>query len=99
MNNYKIEVREEAQLELQEAFDWYEIQQEGLGRRFILKVREYINHLNDFPEQYSFVHKNKRAVFINYFPYQIIYAVVKDTVVIYSVFHTKRNPKSWKKRK
>ncbi|MFN0050094.1 MAG: type II toxin-antitoxin system RelE/ParE family toxin [Cytophagales bacterium] len=99
MKAHFLEIREEAQQELQDGFDWYEIQQIDLGRRFILKVREYINTLKLFPEQYQMIYKKKRAVFIKEFPFQIIYSIIGNTVVVFSVFHTKRNPKIWKKRK
>ena len=95
---YSIKVRDEAEDDFKEAFDWYELAKEDLGKRFILLVRDYINNLKSYPEQHQIIHKNKRGVYIKDFPYQIIYSIFENDVVIFSVFHTKRNPKIWKKR-
>jgi hypothetical protein len=34
-DNYKIEVRSLATIEIIEAYDWYELQKEGLGLEFL----------------------------------------------------------------
>ncbi|TAF74488.1 MAG: type II toxin-antitoxin system RelE/ParE family toxin [Bacteroidetes bacterium] len=98
MISYELEIREEAQQELNDGYIWYEFQQDGIGKKFISLVKEYINNLKIAPFQNPLIYKKKRAVFIQDFPYQIIYAVYETKIVIYSVFHTKRNPKIWKKR-
>jgi len=42
--------------------------------------------------------KNYHKVLIQRFPYQIIYTVYGETILILAVFHAKRNPEEWKKR-
>lgn len=96
---FNVKIRHEAEEDLKEAFDWFELAKEDLGKRFILLVKEYINELKHHPKQYQLVHKNKRSVHIKGFPYQIIYSIYESDVVVFSVFHAKRNPKIWKKRK
>lgn len=95
---YNLEVRDEAQFDLDEAYIWYELQQIDLGRRLVLLVRDYMQILKTSPEQFPIIYKKKRSVFVQDFPYQIIFSIYSDTVVIFSIFHTKRNPKIWKKR-
>lgn len=95
---YDVVVGEEAQIELQDSYDWYENQVQGLGKKFILLMREYINTIRTAPLQYPIIYKEKRAVFIQDFPYQILFSILENKIVIHSVFHTKRNPKIWKNR-
>ncbi len=95
---YNVELSDEAQFDLDEAYIWYELQQVGLGKRLVLLVRDYMQILKATPEQFPTIHKNKRAVYIKDFPYQIIFTIYADVVVVFSIFHTKRNPKVWKKR-
>lgn len=95
---YSIDFETEASLEMQNAYDWYEMQQIGLGEKLFSILDEYFELICKNPFQNPIIYKKKRAVFIQDFPYQIIYAVYDTKVIVYSVFHTKRNPKIWKKR-
>lgn len=95
---YSLDFNTEASIEMQEAYAWYELQQKGLGERFFSVLDDYFENICIAPFQHPIIYKKKRAVFINDFPYQVIYTVYETKVVIYSVFHTKRNPKIWKRR-
>jgi hypothetical protein len=95
---YKIFFNTEASFEMQEAYDWYESQQIGLGENLFNALDYYFDIISNNPLHYQFFYKKKRAVYIKDFPYQIIYSVYDNKILIYSVFHTKRNPKIWKKR-
>lgn len=96
---YNLDFKTEVAQEIQEAYDWYELQQIGLGERLLFVLDDYFEIISSFPEQYPILHKSKRSVYIKIFPFQIIYSIMGNTVVVFSVFHTKRNPKIWKKRK
>lgn len=95
---YSIDFETEASLEMQNAYDWYEMQQIGLGEKLFSILDEYFELFCKNPFQNPIIYKKKRAVFIQDFQYLIIYAVYDTKVIVYSVFHTKRNPKIWKKR-
>ncbi len=95
---YNLEFKADASIEMQEAYEWYEIQLAGLGERFFETLDNYFKSICISPEQFKVVYKKKRAVYFQDFPYQIIFSIYKDTVVVFSIFHSKRNPKIWKKR-
>lgn len=95
---YNIVFREESLLELQDAYDWYESKQLGLGDDFISTLNHYIKLIETNPKSYQVFYKNKRVVFLKKFPYQVIYSIHQKDVVILSVFHSKRNPKIWKRK-
>ena len=88
----------EASIEMQEAYEWYENNLLGLGERFFDTLDVCLEKICETPEQYQILYKKKRAVYLQDFPYQIIFSVYEIKIVVYSVFHTKRNPKIWKKR-
>jgi hypothetical protein len=43
--SYKIEITEEAEIEIQKAKDWYELKSYGLGDKFSKAVKDTINSL------------------------------------------------------
>jgi hypothetical protein len=64
-----------------------------LGKQFLVYFRGYLKILKTNPELFSI----KKLPFfrelpLKKFPFVIPYEVFQDEVVIYSVFHTSRNP-------
>jgi monomeric isocitrate dehydrogenase len=52
--------RSDAQAEFDEAFDWYEQQQAGLGLDFLTCVAEVLSRIESFPEAYEVVFESTR---------------------------------------
>jgi plasmid stabilization system protein ParE len=83
-----------AQIEILEAWEWYEDQQPGLGDRFKQEVAKKINAIVENP--FHFPAKGKyREAHTDVFPYLIIFKFDqnKKMISIVSVFHTSRHPK------
>lgn len=51
---YKIEIRPFAALEIIEAYDWYQLQQEGLGLKFLSDLELFNSTLLINPHIYSY---------------------------------------------
>lgn len=81
-----------AELEIDEAIRFYEIQQEGLGRRFYGELRSAIARILEFPSAWTRVGPNSRRCLLKRFPYAILFAVRKDEVLILAVAHQHRDP-------
>jgi plasmid stabilization system protein ParE len=45
------------------------------------------------PEYFGKIRKNVRQAALKRFPYVIVYEIIKAEVVVFAVFHTRRNPK------
>lgn len=58
--NYRLVVRRIAQEEFDEAFDWYEKQQKGLGVQFAERVREAFAKISARPEVHPTVLRDVR---------------------------------------
>lgn len=89
---YKLLVKAEAIQDMAEAFDWYENKRTGLGSEFLDEVDEYYNRIAQNPGQYQ-SHRNQRVAIMHRFPYKIVYEIEQEeTIVVYAVYHDKRNP-------
>lgn len=92
--SYKIIFRNPALKELTEACEWYENKKTNLGERLLNDVENTIELLKMNPKIFQLQKNPFRQVHLNHFPYLIIFSIEKDSVVIYSFFHTSRNTKS-----
>ena len=97
--SYRLEVRAEASKEFIESYLWYEGQREGLGEEFHDEVQEYFDTLRQRPTGFPKWRGPFKKLNLKRFPYVIVFRVMKDAVIIYSVFHSKRNPSRWGERR
>jgi len=95
---YKIIVRPEAEREIQEAFDWYEERNEGLGAEFLRAADACLSGVQRNPEAYQVVHDDVRRSLLRRFPYALFYLVRGDTIIVLACFHIKRSPADWQRR-
>jgi hypothetical protein len=58
---YKVIVRPEAALEIQEAFDWYEERSEGLGLEFLRVADACLSGVQRNPTSHQMVHEQSVA--------------------------------------
>jgi len=83
-----------AQIEVLDAWEWYEDRQPGLGDRFKDDVAKKIDAIVDNPLHYALKGKYHEAK-TDVFPYLIIFRIEKrnNIIIIVSVFHMSRHPK------
>jgi len=98
MKTYRLIINPFAELDLQSAFEWYDLQKEGLGEEFILEVDKTINRIIQNPNQFSVVKKFIRMAVVKRFPFGIFYLIKDDIINVFAIFHFSRNPAVWKKR-
>ena len=91
--SYALEIQQEAVIDIQEAFEWYEIQKAGLGFEFIEEVENALANISDHPKFYTAINRFFRRIKIKRFPYLIIYEIENDLVIINSVPHARKKPK------
>lgn len=89
---YKIAIRPLATIEIIDAYDWYQLQKDGLGLDFLNELENFYNSLLRNPHTYSYCYNEVREGKINRFPYTVAYEIFDFTIVIYSVFMSKQNP-------
>lgn len=89
---YDIELRPLAAMEVIEAYDWYELQREGLGTEFLQALETFYESLQRNPHSYAYCETPVRQGKIVRFPYVVVYEVFDTAIVIYSVFMSKQDP-------
>ena len=90
----RIEIQEEARIELREALIWYDEQQDGLAADLLFEIRKSISEIIKYPTRNKITFNERREAFINRFPYKIVYTIENNSIiVIYAFFHSSRNPK------
>jgi plasmid stabilization system protein ParE len=91
-------VAPEAEQDLAEAYAWYEDRRIGLGEDFLDRVDASIEAIRRMPEMHAVVYENYRRSLVRRFPYAVFYAYEKNTVTVYCIFHTSRDPEKWIER-
>ncbi len=91
--NYFLEVTDAADKEIEEAFIWYESEQEKLGIRFLDCLDDAFTLITDFPNSFPIRVRNYHEYYLGNFPFIISYQIDGEKIVIHSIFHTSRNPK------
>jgi plasmid stabilization system protein ParE len=87
-----------AQSEFDDAIDYYDGQQLGLGFEFAEEVGDALERINHYPEAWSPLSPRVRRCVINRFPYSVLYEVRSEIIVIVAIQHHHQEPESWRTR-
>lgn len=89
---------DEARDEFDAAVAWYADRDPSLGVRLIDDIEDCVRRIQADPLRFVRV-GNRRSCSAKLFPYQVVYEVVDEVVVIVAVAHTSRRPGYWKRRR
>jgi plasmid stabilization system protein ParE len=96
--SYVLRLLPDAQAEYDEAAEWYEQQQPGLGVDFVAKVGDVFARIERTPRMHGKVYGEVRKAVVRRFPYIVLYQEDGAEVIVISVFHTSRDPNDWQSR-
>ena len=86
--------------DIQEAYDWYESQREGLGDEFLTALTATRDQLLDYPEAHPVLHRDtRRALLPRRFPYGLYYRIMGESIAIVACMHASRDPRRWQSRR
>jgi plasmid stabilization system protein ParE len=88
----------ESAQDIHDAYQWYENWRVGLGEEFMSCVDACLQAICRQPEMHAKVRKEYRRALLRRFPYAVFYEHVADTITVFGVLHTARNPESWQQR-
>lgn len=88
----------DAEIELDEAIEWYEAKSPGLGLRFFEEYKVLKGFILANPQQFSIELGEVRKATFKKFPYVLLYFVWEELVYIIAVFHASQGPEKWQKR-
>ena len=96
--NERLIVRAEAQLDIEEATLWYELERQGLGNSFLDDLEQLLERIASTPKQFPKIDKRVRRGLMRRFPYAVYFCGSPTGVEILGVLHLKRRPGLWKDR-
>ncbi|MEO6907153.1 MAG: type II toxin-antitoxin system RelE/ParE family toxin [Abditibacteriaceae bacterium] len=94
----QVNFHQDALLEFHEAAAYYEFQRRDLGVEFIEEIERCITLAAEQPIIYPVVAKNLRRVAARRFPLTIYFRLESNRIIIIAVFHSSRDPKTWRRR-
>ncbi len=88
-----------AEKELNDAVDFYNAVQKGLGLEFAKEIHHTIQNILSFPNSWMPLSAHTRRCLANRFPYGVIYQATSEEIYIIAVMQLSREPGYWKERK
>ncbi|GGG47643.1 type II toxin-antitoxin system RelE/ParE family toxin [Epilithonimonas arachidiradicis] len=89
---YKLILKSRAHKDLAEAIEYYQRKRKGLDNEFLKCVHKFFDRIAKNPLHYPLKSGQFREAYIQKFPYVIIYEIIDNEIVVFSVFNTHQNP-------
>jgi toxin ParE2 len=94
----RIRFLEIAQIELDDAYEYYNLELPELGEAFLSEVLNALDRIGKFPEAWQPSSKRTRRCQTRRFPYGIMYQIRKDEILVVAIANLHRKPDYWKDR-
>lgn len=94
----KIVLHHDAEIELWQAVEYYELKRVGLGLELEKEFSKALVQIQSAPERWSKKNHDTRLYLLKKFPYSVFYFELSDVVWIVAFAHQKREPFYWRKR-
>ena len=88
----KIRILKGAKNDLEEGFDFYEMQEPGIGAYFLTSLSSDIDSLKLYAGIHPQTVTGYYRMLAHRFPFVIYYKIVEDEIRIYAVLDTRRSP-------
>lgn len=85
---YTIRFTDDAEMDLDESYNWYENQKSDLGIEFVRSVNRTLEFIQDNPLLYKSVYKYVRKAKIYKFPFNIYYLITPQFNQIFLEYYT-----------
>ena len=89
----------DAEIDIKETVKYYKERSKGLEKEFVKLIDSSIHDINKNPEAFPVVKYDIRKYVVTKFEFCIYFIDRIDVLYIIAVFHDKRNPKDWQKRR
>lgn len=93
-------ILQEAEDDLERAFDYYELQRAGLGKDLVEQYRRGLDLIIQHPRAWQSLDDVYRRYRFHKFPYGIVYRIDDGTsqIVIVAISHLSEKPGAWRDR-
>jgi toxin ParE1/3/4 len=83
---------------LNEAIEYYESCELGLGYDFSVEVLAAIQYIINYPTAWPIIKDDIRRCLVNRFPYGVVYSREQGETFILAIMHLRQHPDYWKNR-
>jgi toxin ParE2 len=94
----RIRFLEIAQIELDDAIEYYNYEVPGLGEAFLTEVLNTLDRIGKYPEAWQPSSNRTRRCQTRRFPYGIMYQIRRDEILVVAIANLHRKPDYWKDR-
>jgi plasmid stabilization system protein ParE len=93
-------ILDEAEDDLEQAFDYYEAERKGLGGGMVIEFRRGLERILEFPEAWQRLDEIYRRYRLKRFPYGMVYRIDRaaNQIIIVAIPHLSREPGWWRGR-
>jgi plasmid stabilization system protein ParE len=88
-----VRVRRRAELDIDEAYAWYESRIPGLGDGFLRAVDACFARIARDPEAHVVAYGRVRRARLHRFPYGVYYVIREREIDVLAVYHGRRQPR------
>jgi len=89
--SWEVLLRPRAEADLEEARDWYEARQVGLGAAFIDEAAAAMDKLQQAPDRQPEYYRDIRRALLARFPYKIFYLIEGSSMIVLRVLHARQD--------
>jgi hypothetical protein len=87
---------EAAEVELDEAMNWYSVQLPSLGYAFLTEVLAALDQVARYREAWRPIGEGVRRCRAGRFGHELIYAIDKDDIVVLALARSRQRPVGWR---
>lgn len=91
-------LRPEAGRDVEEARDFLDAIQSGLGQAFLGRLKATLDNIAGMPEMYAIVWRSVRAARLARFTYVVYFRILHTRVEVIAIMHGSRDAGPWKAR-
>jgi toxin ParE1/3/4 len=96
--NLPIVLRIEASQDVEQAQNYHEGRQEGLGQAFLDRLKDTLDAIRSTPDLYSAVWRNVRTAKMRKIQFIVYYRVNDDRIEVLAIMHGHRSARAWRGR-
>ncbi|MGK0412382.1 MAG: toxin ParE1/3/4 [Polaribacter sp.] len=85
---FKIVIKPEAEKELLEALEWYDLKKDNLGTELFIEISKVLDTIKENPNLFQKRYKIFRVSFTKKFQYGIHYTLENNTIFVHAILHT-----------
>lgn len=91
-------VRPAAEQDLATAYKWHREIREDLALRFLADIQDGLKRITRGPRLYAVVGLGMRRLKIKTFKYAIYFKEMQESIEVFAILHTSRDPDLWRLR-